>query len=210
MESCCIASRLPQQIYSGASTHPGRPQATQSHLVWRVGGYTVSSRNMQDNKVNACSCRRQIRGCYGWQGKARQRWRGRHSMASGFWTLPRCLLPILDPKRSRVWLQKILYVWRLRGRHRPESHSERTVQRKRRSVPRRWLKMSDQGGHMPACGRVFSPSACHLSISLGRCGSVTWRLCSDHLPVLRARLRLDRPSQQLGFAHPGLLKLVRV
>lgn len=120
-----------------------------------------------------------------------------------------CLLPILDPKRSRVWLQKILYVWRLRGRHRPESHSERTVQMKRWRLPRRWLKMSDQRGHMSACGRVFSPSACHLSISLGRCGSVTWRLCGDHLPVLRARLRLDRPSQQLGFAHPGLLKLVR-
>ncbi|KAM7376169.1 hypothetical protein PAMP_005914 [Pampus punctatissimus] len=43
------------------------------------------------------------------------------------------LLPILDPKNSRVWLQKILYVWRRRGRQRAETHSELTVHRKKRS-----------------------------------------------------------------------------
>lgn len=38
VESCCIASWLPQQIYSGASTHTSRPQATRARpacLAWR-------------------------------------------------------------------------------------------------------------------------------------------------------------------------------
>lgn len=34
VESCCIAIWLPQQIYSGASTHIGHPQATQAHSAW--------------------------------------------------------------------------------------------------------------------------------------------------------------------------------
>lgn len=179
VESCCIASWLPQQIYSGASTHPGRPQATQSHRAWRVGGYTVSSNNMQENKVNACSCTRQIKGVLGNRKRRHRRWgRGKRSMASGFWILTSGLCcQSLIQRGSRVWLQKILYVWRLRGRHRAESHSERTVHRKRWRLPRRWLKISEQRGHMSECDRAFSPSACHLSISLGRCGSVTWRLC---------------------------------
>ncbi|TNM95782.1 hypothetical protein fugu_016865 [Takifugu bimaculatus] len=39
------------------------------------------------------------------------------------------LLTVSDPKRRRVWLRKIHYVRGLRGRHRAESHSERSIQK---------------------------------------------------------------------------------
>lgn len=66
------------------------------------------------------------------------------------------LLPVLDPKRGRVWLEKNVYVWRRRGRHGAESHSETTVHRKRRrrcrSVPGN--KQAEGGG---MCLRAIVP-----------------------------------------------------
>lgn len=82
-------------------------------------------------------------------------------------SLPGSLLSILDPKRIRVWLQKILYVWGQWGRHRTESHSERNIHRKRRGLLR--LTISKRRGDMRKYGRAFfsfwmSPQ--HLARSL--------------------------------------------
>lgn len=111
-------------------------------------------------------------------------------------------LPGLDPylgsllccqcliqKRGRVWLEKIVYVWRRRGRHgADESHSERRsvhMKRRRETVAvgdwkiKSWSWSRGGGGGM--CLSAIVPflllpvTSASLSVvcSLARCGSVT-------------------------------------
>lgn len=116
VEICCIAIRPPQQIYSGASTHPG--QST---------GHAIPS--CPDVCGRLCS-----------RAPAPRRERGRYVQlqatngGGGGGVLEPylgSLLTLCDPRR-RVWLQKILNVRGLRGPHRAESYSKRNIHKGRR------------------------------------------------------------------------------
>ena len=65
---------------------------------------------------------------------------------------------------------------------------------------------------MSGCDRPCSPSACHLSISVGRCGPVTWRLSVVIISLCFACARGPdsiAPRNSSGTRSRGSLKLAR-
>lgn len=201
VEICCIAIRPPQQICSGASTHPGpATQATQiptcPRRTWEV---------MQPGRGHHA-------------GKARAAARRRRRPGSG--ALPRVFAEAVrsgaapgvvreNPRRSEAagttWSGILQHGHR--GRRRRASGAGGGAGGENRTEPNR---AGSGGGGRRECGAAsFPPSACHLSISLGRCGSVTRRLRDDRQP---ARAHAPQTRSPLATARERArdpVKLVR-
>lgn len=156
---------------------------------------------MRDNKPNGCSCRRQRSGVL--CGK-------KNGTASGLWILTSALC-------SQFLIQRIIGC----GYRKSSTFGgggddiERNPIASGASIGRggggccRWLEINKRRRNASDFERPFSPSACHLSISVGRCGSVTWRLCEDHQASCARAAPIRSPLATARARSTGSLKLVR-
>lgn len=123
--SCCVARWLPQQIYSGASTHAaGRPQATQGSTSLAVGRFKgcrfcqhAGTQPPHRHHPQPQARRRVLHVTE--NGGRRKRTMVR------FWRLTSGLRCRSLIQTRRVWLEKILYMMRRWGRHEADCHSAR-------------------------------------------------------------------------------------
>lgn len=195
VDICCIASRSPQQIYSGASTHPGP-----------YTGHAIPS--CPDVCGRLCQPAPAPRSA-GKRSRCAQLQAENEGGGGGKDGLPvldpylGSLLTVSDPKRRRVWLQKNPLRW-MRGRHRAESHSERNIHMGT-SERGKWRADEQGAGGGVVCASV-AVLLLPVTLASRSVAADPWRDASVMIasPILRTRLRLDRPSQQLGGARRTL------
>lgn len=177
---------LPQQIYSGASTHRPQQQATQNLIPALTGLYCKAL----TKKLNACNCGATAKW---WPGEKKKNEAGGRvvqrglpssssSSSMGSWILTSGL-------RCQSSIQRGAGC----GYTKSSTYGGGGVDIERNPIagePSIWggeveaVGVGGDGGGrrtnkraggeiMPGCDCPCSPSACHLSISVGRCGPVT-------------------------------------
>lgn len=179
-------------------------QATQPHLAWRLGGYTVNSDNMQNNKLNACSGTRQRFGCLGVVEKGRNR-RGRSVVRPlDFWILlPRvfCCQSLIQRRAGCGYKKSSTFGGGGNDNERNPIASKPSMKKRWR----RWLEINERRvKYVWVWSLLFSfcLSPQHLYRSL-RIRDVT-SLCDDHQPSCARGPDSIAPRNKLGRAHRGL------